>query len=1398
MADTPLNSFIPPETEGLGGSGSLGEVVQNLLQSLNSDDDMEVLAALSQLSTALSLAPEESFSTVSIENLIGSLVNCLHRPFPDISLYALMSVNSIFDSVANSVNTFAVAGGIAPLCSKLLNFEYIDMAEHAIKTLERLVYDHSTSILNEGVFAALINMMEFFEKNTQAKIISCAVTIASTVANEELFVTHILPVIPFIAGSLQYRGNESIEMNKLGLKFFSVLGESILRISGNDADKLKKHLESISEFGMLSNLIELVSANNEFKLPCFKLIRRLCEYSAQIVFLFHQIGGISVVNSVLGSEDPQAELPLYYLEAISLVDSLLPKPNDTELLQYYSSNNHLLTSLREIIFPRILQIYEQSVNKNVRQILLSIIRKIIQYSDSSFTLSGITPTEFACFTSEVMNSKNLDSIRTVLSIIHLLYEKIPEEISYSFLREGVAEKIEDLKNLDTIKELVEPYQSLQELIMAPTLDLKKFLVKSGIQNDSFMLTEVLKWSKIRQELIQRSENPSTENSYEKICEIALEDLSRVIDEIKKKIKDHYKPEALIIGTELRDLVKDFESGLGREGLNKLRDLFSREEGVTLHEIASSNLIVTLWNYLTQDYATNMKLCTTRIQEFLVSFTATSCLGKSFLEILTTHLVNLLKYVQHFTIMLYESSGPSNSIMALKSLSGRLRVTFLYQPQEVPIHPEISTQHVFFSSLGSFSVAIEAYQIFDIIYQALLKIKNQENLDSFTSSFERNNAESRSINQGQLQIVRQQLKLQQLFLDRPDLLLALEEKGIRSEGSEQYLQAMRGRNDSSQMFGEDEDIEDEPHIQTTYLDTRKESAIDMRNIKVKMFLGENEVPRYSTVFELNSKATSEEGLLIRFYYTMENEKEELVQPISISNICQEIIKSASSTPLSNLEKVYTPICLLKLVHGLNANIQNFLSANSVLFNSVSSLCTPIPPQPFVSHKLSALLGKQTSDMLAMVGGMAPDWIKALPLHSPHLFNFSQRFDFFRAIAFGGGRSLYFYSQVKKNFSIRMLRQKAMIPRQGILEAGMKILSDPGLLRFGLLEFDFEGEEGTGIGPTLEFYTLISNEIRKLDIWRDSGEVNGLFPAPIQTQDVSKVTNTFMFIGRLVAKALYDDRLLNLPFNKAFWKLVLGKPMNLIDLESIDSNIGRYILELNQVVKNKIQIYEEHSNSDVREKHINKLDLKGVRIEDLHLSFTLPGYDQIQLKPNGKNTLVTINNIENYVTLVAEQSLLQHCQASAFRKGFEKLIPIETLNVFEYDELESVLCGKGTDSWDIEFLESVIVPAHGYTRSSTVFKNLLKLMSLLNVEERKMFLQFVTGCPRLPIGGFKALVPPLTVVRKAPTNLAISPDKYLPSVMTCQNYLKLPEYSSYQILEKQLRYAFTEAREAFHLS
>ena len=57
-----------------------------------------------------------------------------------------------------------------------------------------------------------------------------------------------------------------------------------------------------------------------------------------------------------------------------------------------------------------------------------------------------------------------------------------------------------------------------------------------------------------------------------------------------------------------------------------------------------------------------------------------------------------------------------------------------------------------------------------------------------------------------------------------------------------------------------------------------------------------------------------------------------------------------------------------------------------------------------------------------------------------------------------------------------------------------------------------------------------------------------------------------------------------------------------------------------------------------------------------------------------------------------------------------------------------------------------PDHGYTLESESINNLFSIMSGYDQDEQRAFLQFVTGCPRLPIGSFKSLTPPLTIVKK----------------------------------------------------
>lgn len=67
----------------------------------------------------------------------------------------------------------------------------------------------------------------------------------------------------------------------------------------------------------------------------------------------------------------------------------------------------------------------------------------------------------------------------------------------------------------------------------------------------------------------------------------------------------------------------------------------------------------------------------------------------------------------------------------------------------------------------------------------------------------------------------------------------------------------------------------------------------------------------------------------------------------------------------------------------------------------------------------------------------------------------------------------------------------------------------------------------------------------------------------------------------------------------------------------------------------------------------------------------------------------------------------------------------------------------------------------------------------------------------LAGFKSLNPPLTVVRKT-LEPNMDPDEFLPSVMTCVNYLKLPDYSSIEVMRAKLATAAQEGQHSFHLS
>lgn len=284
---------------------------------------------------------------------------------------------------------------------------------------------------------------------------------------------------------------------------------------------------------------------------------------------------------------------------------------------------------------------------------------------------------------------------------------------------------------------------------------------------------------------------------------------------------------------------------------------------------------------------------------------------------------------------------------------------------------------------------------------------------------------------------------------------------------------------------------------------------------------------------------------------------------------------------------------------------------------------------------------------------------------------------------------------------------------------------------------------------------------------------LFPAPASSDAVERVRTLFRTLGQLVAKALLDGRIVDVPFHPLFWRAVLRRrvPRTLSTLRQVDAGLAQSLEAMQRMSADEI--------------------------EALNLDGTLPGMDLV-LPGWRPDETVTQSRVHEYVQAVVDMCLADGIaqQLDAFRGGFDAVLPLVVLDVFQSKELVT-LFGQSQEDWDLATLQRTVVADHGFTSESSHFQDLLGILATFSLEERRTFLQWLTGAPRLPVGGFAALQPPFTVVRRQPEP-PLEPNDYLPSVMTCVNYLKLPCYSDRETMKARLHTAMYEGLTSFHLS
>uniref|UniRef100_A0A1I8B182 E3 ubiquitin-protein ligase n=1 Tax=Meloidogyne hapla TaxID=6305 RepID=A0A1I8B182_MELHA len=257
-------------------------------------------------------------------------------------------------------------------------------------------------------------------------------------------------------------------------------------------------------------------------------------------------------------------------------------------------------------------------------------------------------------------------------------------------------------------------------------------------------------------------------------------------------------------------------------------------------------------------------------------------------------------------------------------------------------------------------------------------------------------------------------------------------------------------------------------------------------------------------------------------------------------------------------------------------------------------------------------------------------------------------------------------------------------------------------------------------------------------------------PLSSKQNELRLKRFEFIGRLLGQALIDSRMLDLPLSPAFFKWLIGEEESLgtEDFEKLEPTIFRSLREIVQTEEQK-------------------------DFESLDVYFVYPGEPSMELCKGGKNLQVAMNNCKQFLELVCYWRLVEgvRSEMEAVRRGFRLVINKDSLRIFSSDEMELLFCGSAENDeriWSKSALQHALRPDHGYNYDSAQIKWLITMLCSYKHEKRRRFLQFVTGSPRLPIGGFRGLNPPLTVVKKTAT--CVKNEEELPSAMTCYNYLK----------------------------
>lgn len=1141
---------------------------------------------------------------------------------------------------------------------------------------------------------------------------------------------------------------------------------------------------------------------------------------------------------------------------------------------WFNEHPEILLKMDTILIPLVLDMYASTVNLRVRQLVTHTLVKLVHYSDADTLSKVLKNVSYSSFLSGILTRQEHPGLLIdALYQTELMVQKLPQVYHFLFEREGVLHEIENLSKLPFVAEgeEVHPQQSQPQPQQQQsqkkddtmdesddttdaekkeekesdeeeeTIDEKKKSTGTTTEEGSSAASSTQSPSSNSQQqqqrrLLDRNDlHALLRSRYDLMHQqkarhaesekgVGRGSTRKYIIQLAQYFVEHYaekqSPDGFspAAGSSLKEILQftneltspTTQDPASEATLVKL-SAYLRDSvmGISSFELINSGLMKALLAYLTAEEKENGNFKAPfkdRVKTFERVFVDQPDIdqdGNNALKKLVVRLQEILSRSETFEVVTPLESSSTDSLRNPTSmLAKQLRLRLSGVGEEIP------------STYKQLMVSTHAVATFRVLEEYLLA-----RIDASRDEDEEEEEE------------------EEHETDEEHVLIDEERDEMDIDGSEnadtEMAEAVVVKKDETE---DEEEVEKDTASSASKPTTSTDSSNSNGTTTTKKEKKEGE---WKIRFSLNGNTISNDSTVYAAVheYEMNNNSERQPSrniwsssyPVSYERVwvpsAESSVKDANkpAAPVRQLEDVHQPKEL-----SPDSTCSQVLHLLKALSPAIAKRPNGINIQDFINRKLTAKMNRQLEEPLIVASSCLPSWTYWLMSMTPFLFPFETRYLFIQSTSFGYSRLIARWQslQMRNNTQNgprndpneqqpvlgRMERQKVRIMRNQMLESAIKILD-----LFGssptVLEIEYMGEEGTGMGPTLEFYASTSKEFSKhsLNMWRGSNKSKkgyvdapyGLFPKPLaksSSRSTKKIVHLFKTLGQFIAKGLLDFRIIDIPFSPAFFKVALDhvQPSPELFME-IDPVLAKSVNMLQAYIDQKREINADSKLSAAEKSAaIKEIEVDGAKIEDLCLDFTLPGDETYELKTGGSEIPVTINNVEEYIELlqdtIAGSGISQ--QIDAFREGFNCLFAIDDLKLLTYSELVS-LFGKADEDWSYATLADAIRADHGFAMDSEPVKYLLEILSSMDPTEKRQFIQFTTGSPRLPIGGWKALRPVFTVVRKMPEE-PLSADDYLPSVMTCANYFKMPAYSSKEVTRTRLLTAMKEGQNSFLLS